>query len=136
MTEASGEDAVRAWITALLGFADATCFKSEGTSHGTSGTAGSRPPSPGHRLRGPSGTHAGRHSWPHHLQPVGEWTQYAGSYVAAHRRRLSNDQDHSDEARERAWQVGIILKPHETWVQAHTRVNLAWQASSFAGRGQ
>jgi hypothetical protein len=102
VTDASEEDAISAWITALLGFADATCFKSQGTSHGTSRTAGSHPPHSDHRLYGPSGALAGRQAWPHHLQPVGEWTQYAGSYVAAHRRLLSNEQDHSDEARERA----------------------------------
>jgi hypothetical protein len=121
VTDASEEDTVRAWITALLGFADATCFKKEGTYHGTPGTSGTHPRYPGHQRQGPPGALADRHPWPHHLQPVGEWTEHAGSYVAAHRRRLSSDQDHSDEARERAWQVGITLKPHETWVQAHTR---------------
>jgi hypothetical protein len=118
---ASDEVAVRTWVTALLGFADATCFKREGTSHGTSRTAHSHQPYPGHRKQGSSGTVTDSRSWPHHLQPTGGWTRYAGSYVAAHRRSLSNDQDHSDEARDRAWQVGIALKPHETWVQAHVR---------------
>jgi hypothetical protein len=121
VTDASEKDAITAWVTALLGFADATCFKREGPSRGASGTAGSRPPNSLHRRHGPSGTLRDRRSWPKHLQPIGEWTGYSGAYVAAHRRRLSYDHDHSDEARERAWQVGIVLKSHETWVQAHTR---------------
>jgi hypothetical protein len=59
--------------------------------------------------------------WPRHLEPVGQWVSYSGSLVAGHRRHLHDGRTASDEARERARQVGIILQPYETWVQPHVR---------------
>ena len=60
-----------------------------------------------------------RRPWPSNLEPLGSWTAY-GALVAGHRRQL-NDKTASDEARERARQVGIILHAHETWVRPHSR---------------
>ena len=62
---------------------------------------------------------AARLAWPSHLEPLGSWTAH-GAFVAGHRRQL-NDKTASDEARERARLVGIILHAHETWVKPHSR---------------
>jgi hypothetical protein len=117
----SDETAIMIWAYAIIGFADATCFKRVAmmTSHepirSSNGSAHFAVP------RRSSGSKISDRPWPRHLQPTGLWTQYSGAYVAAHRRSLSDDQTPSDEARELALQIGITLKPHETWVRAHTR---------------
>jgi hypothetical protein len=118
------EDAITAWTCALLGFADATCIEFEPVEPTTRRDA-ARP-----RLR-PSASIPQRHPltqalprkrpWPTHLEPVGHWIRYSGSFVAGHRRRLLGGQTASDQARDRARQVGIILHPNETWVRSHTR---------------
>lgn len=120
----SDDDAITAWTCALLGFADATCIEIE-------------PDKPVHQhpptgVR-PRNTNAPSHShpvtpplprarrWPEHLEPVGHWIRYSGSFVAGHRRRLSEGQCASADAIDRARQVGITLDHNETWVKAHTR---------------
>jgi hypothetical protein len=118
------EDAVTAWTCALLGFADATCIELE-SAQPTGHTATARPkhlPTLGVSQRRPSARNLPRkRPWPTHLEPVGDWVRYSGTFVAGHRRRLNDDQTASFEAHDRARQVGIILQPHETWVRPHTR---------------
>jgi hypothetical protein len=118
------EDAITAWTCALLGFADATCIELEPT-----GPAARREPARP-RWRPSSSVSQHRSStralprgrpWPSHLDPVGHWVHYSGSFVAGHRRHLNDGQTASAEARDRARQVGIILHPHETWVRPHAR---------------
>jgi hypothetical protein len=115
-------EAIAAWTCALLGFADATCFEIEVVEP----TPRSQVPTP----RLPRGSLHSRHSipdlprirqWPSQLLPVGSWSRHSGSFVAGHRRRLHNGQTASIEARYRARQVGIVLRPGETWVRPFTR---------------
>jgi hypothetical protein len=117
-------DAITAWTCALLGFADATCIELEPTGPAARRASARRrwqPPSSASQRR-PSGPALPRtRRWPSHLEPVGHWVRYSGSFVAGHRRHLNDDQTASDEARDRARQVGIILHPHETWVRPHAR---------------
>jgi hypothetical protein len=116
------EDATTAWIYALLGFAEATCIEFQPTAprsmpiqpHGPQ--ASSVP-----RQRASTRTLPIRHPWPGQLEPIGPWIRHGASFVAGHRRHLRNEQTASDEAVERAYQVGITLNPHETWVRPHTR---------------
>jgi hypothetical protein len=125
------QDAITAWTCALLGFADVTCIEMEPVnSTRTREQARSRwrPPSsvePQQKSVHPQQKRAPpprrKRPWPAHLEPVGQWIPYSGSFVAGHRRRLSRDQTGSDEARQRARRVGIILKTHETWVRPHAR---------------
>jgi hypothetical protein len=116
--DAAYKDATTAWTCALLGFADATCIELEPTA---------RHEPPRHRAfsvsrhRPSTSTLPRKQRWPRHLEPVGHWVRYSGSFVAGHRRRLNDGQEASDEARDRARQVGIILHPHETWVRPHAR---------------
>ena len=118
------EDAMSAWTCALLGFADATCIELEPVEPSPR-RAPARPRwhSASSARRGGTSTRSipRRRLWPAHLEPVGHWVRYSGSFVAGHRRRLSDGQSASAEARERARLVGITLRPHETWVQPHTR---------------
>jgi hypothetical protein len=120
----SDADAITAWTCALFGFADATCIEIE-VGEPTARREPTRP-----RWRPPSSVSSRRYStrtlprkrpWPSHLEPVGHWIPYSGSFVAGHRRRLHNDQTASAEARDRARQVGIVLHLHETWVRPHAR---------------
>jgi hypothetical protein len=118
------ENAIAAWTCALLGFADATCVEFAQTP-----PAGRRDPAPPRprrlasvpRTDGSMQTLPREQRWPSHLEPVGQWIHYSGSFVAGHRRRLRAGQSASDKAHDRARQVGIILHPHETWVRAHAR---------------
>jgi hypothetical protein len=118
--DAHDGEAVAAWASALLGFADATCFEVEWTPpavprpRARSASAQARHTS--QAIRSPR-----RRPWPGNLQPVGQWVQYAGSFVAGHRRTLSEGRSASEDARERARQVGIILRADETWVRPHAR---------------
>ena len=123
--EAVGDqDATTAWICALLGFADATCVEfGPSTREPRRDPAMQFPPLP---TQVPHQAASGRalprrQRWPDYLEPVGHWIRYSGSFVAGHRRHLQDGHDASDEARHRARQVGIVLRPHETWVRAHTR---------------
>jgi hypothetical protein len=122
--DVADEDAITAWTCALLGFADATCITLEPTEP----TARREPTRP--RWHPPSSVSHGRPStralqrrrpWPSHLEPVGHWIRYSGSFVAGHRRRLNDGRTASAEAHDRARQVGIILHPDETWVRPHAR---------------
>jgi len=122
--DVADEDTITAWTCALIGFADATCIELEPVEPTVR-----REPT---RLRLPppsSASHYGpstrtlprKRTWPRHLEPVGPWTRYSSSIVPGHRRRLNDGRTASEEARDRARQVGIILHPHETWVRPHTR---------------
>lgn len=121
------KDAIVAWTCALLGFADATCIESEWTQSTdyTSRKAQAMPRwqssilESGHRPA-PAARPLKRR-WPPTLEPVGSWVQYSGSLVAGHRRRLNDGQTASALACNRARQIGIILRPNETWVRPHTR---------------
>jgi hypothetical protein len=117
-------DAITAWTSALLGFADATCIELEPTGP-TARRASARsrwqPPASVSRRRPSEPALPRARRWPSHLEPVGHWVRFSGSFVAGHRRRLNEDQTASDEARDRARQVGIILHRHETWVRPHAR---------------
>ena len=118
------EDAITAWACALLGFADATCIEvepSEPTTRRESTRSRWHPPSSVPRPRSSAPSLPRRRPWPSHLEPVGNWIHYSGSFVAGHRRRLNEGRTASAEACDRARQVGIILYPHETWVRPHTR---------------
>jgi hypothetical protein len=117
-------DAFTAWTCALLGFADATCIELEPTEPAARRASARRrwqPPSSVSHRRPPGPALPRTRRWPSHLEPVGHWVRYSGSFVAGHRRRLNDGQTASDEARDRARQVGIILHPHETWVRPHAR---------------
>jgi hypothetical protein len=117
------EDAITAWTCALLGFADATCIELvpvEGRVRRE--PEGQRRPSRGTSHDRPATQIAPRRQiWPKNLEPVGHWVRFSGSFVAGHRRHLNDGQAASDEARDRARQVGITLRPHETWVRPHAR---------------
>ncbi len=118
------EDAITAWTCALLGFADATCIEFEPVEP-TARRGSARPQWPPSssvsQRRTSTRTLPRRRPWPRHLEPVGHWIRYRGSFVAGHRRRLNEGQTASAEARDHASQVGITLHPHETWVRPHTR---------------
>jgi hypothetical protein len=122
--DVTGEDAITAWTCALLGFADATCIEVEPfepTARRESTRAHSPPPSSVPRRRSSVPPLPRRRPWPSHLEPVGHWIRYSGSFIAGHRRHLNEGQTASAEACNRARQVGIILRPRETWVRPHTR---------------
>jgi hypothetical protein len=121
--DVADDDAVTAWTCALLGFADATCIEFESAELNDQ-RAPTKPrwhPPSSTSQHPPSTRTLPRKRWPRHLEPVGPWVEHQGAFVVGHRRRLTHGQTASDEARDRARQVGIILRPHETWVQAHTR---------------
>jgi hypothetical protein len=117
------EDAITAWTCALLGFADATCI----TLVPVEGRVGREPEGQRRPSRGTSHDRPAtqiaprRQKWPKNLEPVGHWVRFSGSFVAGHRRHLNDGQAASDEARDRARQVGITLRSHETWVRPHAR---------------
>jgi hypothetical protein len=115
------DDAHKAWITMLLGFADLTCNSPEPATPRHPSTR--RKPTPEKDRPGRRGSPdpvPSRRSWAGPLEPAGKWIEQGGSYVAAHVRNLSEGH-HGPEARDRALQVGIILKPHETWVRDYVR---------------
>jgi hypothetical protein len=117
-------DLGRAWISALLAYADLTCDSgvtpgrrepmwrrsATGRSHAT------RDPSIPRRPVATAGQLASAS-----LTPIGRTAGWIASYVAGHRRRLRPGQQASREARQRARQVGIVLFPGETWVSPHVR---------------
>jgi hypothetical protein len=118
------EDAITAWTCALAGFADATCVELEQAAPATRRDPAIPQPSPPPSVPGRSTsarTLPRRRPWPSYLEPVGPWIRYSGSFVAGHRRRLQDGQKASDQAHDRARQVGIILHRHETWVRPHAR---------------
>jgi hypothetical protein len=124
-TEIGYEDALAAWTQVLLGFADATCVDLETAAPlPTSSVSTSARQRASGRVQ-PKGpdvqTIPRRRAWPAHLQPVGGWAHFSGSFVAGHRRRLLHGETASPEARERAGQWGIVLGPSETWVRPYTR---------------
>jgi hypothetical protein len=118
------EDAIIAWICALLGFADATCIETEPADL-ASRRSPARPrwhtPTSAHGRAHATQTLAQKRLWLQNLEPVGNWVQYSGSLVAGHRRCLNHGQTASAEACDRARRVGIILRANETWVRPHTR---------------
>lgn len=136
--DVTDQDAIAGWTCALLGIADATCIEIRHTSPvGRHEPPKPRPDSPGtaHQQRSSAPALPRKQYWPTHLQPIGHWARHSGSLVAGHRRRLNDGQAASTDARDRALRVGIALRPHETWVQPHTRglpddieMRFAWQA--------
>jgi len=121
-SDVEDDQAIAVWACALLGFAGATCFKIEvdipvaRPSSPRTRAPGSSPPS-GAAIPSLPRTKA----WPGYLQPTGQWVLYSGSLVAGHRRRLHDGKTASSDACDRARQVGIILRPDETWVRPHAR---------------
>lgn len=117
------KDAITAWAYALVGFADATCVEFEPVEPTPKREQARprQPPSSASRRPPSTRTMPRQWRWPRHLEPVGAWIRYRGSFVAGHRRRLNDDRTASDEARDRARQVGISLRRDETWVRPHTR---------------
>ena len=118
------KDAIMAWTCALLGFAAATCIELD-----PAGQAARRKPAgprrrqrfPAPRSRPSAPALPRRRRWPSYLEPVGPTIRYIDSLVAGHRRRLPDGWEASDEARDRARRIGIVLNSHETWVQPHAR---------------
>ncbi|HUY50599.1 MAG TPA: hypothetical protein VMV92_33645 [Streptosporangiaceae bacterium] len=122
--DVADQDVITAWTCALLGFADATCIELEPASSVRKHEQARprwRPSSSAQRYRPSTRSLPRKQPWPAHLEPVGHWVHYSGSFVAGHRRRLNDGQTASEEARDRARQVGIILKENETWVRPHAR---------------
>jgi hypothetical protein len=121
--EVDDDQALIAWTSALLGFADATCIELAAPAARTMPVFPPRRPARSGRrtVRDRSSAIPRRRTWPSHLEPIGHWVRYSGSFVAGHRRRLDDDHQPSAEARARARQVGIVLAPNETWVRPHTR---------------
>ncbi len=121
--DAERELAIRGWACALLGFAAVTCFEAEpfepSSPQGHSISSRSSSPRGSDRRLQPR-TVPRRRAWPAYVEPIGEWVRYRGSFVSGHRRRLFGRAP-SAKARQRAEEVGIVLRPNETWVQAHTR---------------
>jgi hypothetical protein len=141
----AGQDAITVWTYALVGFADATCVEfepGEPISRRESARPWQRPSSASHRH--PSTRSLPRRwRWPRHLEPVGHWVDYHGSFVAGHRRHLTDGRTASAEARDRARQVGIRLHQDETWVRPHTRgvpegmeMRFLWHAPTQLKRSQ
>jgi hypothetical protein len=122
--DVADQDVSTAWTCALLGFADATCIELDPAISARKHEQ-ARPrwrPSPSAQRYRPSTRSLPRkRPWPAHLEPVGHWVHYSGSFVAGHRRRLNDGQTASEEAGDRARQVGIILNANETWVRPHAR---------------
>lgn len=132
------------WAAALIGLADATCFElpqpqphhdaaSRSTVGGGHRRGGRSKRSDGYRRLHSS---AATGIWPAHLQPIGSWARYSGSFVGGHRRRLRDGWSASPEAIENARRVGIVLAPGETWVKPHARglpekvsIRFRWRAS-------
>lgn len=122
--EATDQDVITAWTCALLGFADATCIelgRADSTIHREQIRPRLRPSSSTQRYSSRPRSLPRKQPWPAHLEPLGHWVRYSGSFVAGHRRHLNDGQIASEEAHDRARQIGIILKASETWVRPHAR---------------
>jgi hypothetical protein len=133
------EDVLTAWAYALIGFADAACVQIE---LGTPRRSERRLPgqTSAHRSQRQIPTAPRRRHWPSHLEPIGEWAPYSGSFVAGHRRHLPEGWAASEEAHERARRVGIVLRVDETWVKPHARgipegieMRFRWRAPGVLG---
>lgn len=123
--DATRQDGIAAWICALLGFADATCinfFPAEQATRHALSRPRRRPRTSASRPRPPARILPIGHRWPSYLEPADRHTaRYVDSLVRGHRRRLPQGQTARDDALDRARQIGIILRPGETWVQPHIR---------------
>jgi hypothetical protein len=114
------DDAIDAWVCALVGFADATCFEFPKPSldrrvpcqRSSIVVHLPRPVLTPRRLPRAA-------PWPRHLKPMGYWSREENWVVAAHRRRLPKGQTASADALERARRAAIVLGPGQTWVKAH-----------------
>ena len=119
------QDGTAAWICALLGFADATCvnlFSAEKATRHAPSRPRRRPRTSASRPRTPARILPIGHRWPSYLEPADRHTAcYVDSLVRGHRRRLPQGHSARDDALDRARQIGIILRPGETWVQPHIR---------------
>ena len=143
--EIPDEDAITAWTCALCGFADATCIELVPVEpRERRNREGQRRPSRDESHDRPAIQIAPRRQkWPKNLEPVGHWLRFSSSFVAGHRRRLNGDQAASDEACARARQVGITLRPNETWVRPYARgvpadieMRFRWHTPPALGRYQ
>lgn len=135
------DDAIDAWVCALVGFADATCLEF---------------PDPALRFsvlrpRSSSSEHRSRlvptprrlpqaKRWPDHLKPVDHWSHVESWVVAAHRRRLPKGRAAGADALERARRAAIVLGPGQTWVKAHfcgpvrpPEVRFMWEPTADVG---
>jgi hypothetical protein len=138
--DVADDDAINAWICALVGFADATCFELPASSvrnapHGRSPLPVPRPRSAPESRRLPR-----RSRWPRHLKPEGHWAREGNWVVAAHRRRLPEGWTAGADAVERARQAAIVLGPEQTWVKAYfcgrahlAEVRFRWEPTTRVG---
>lgn len=112
---------VRAWLFALIGFAELTCGGVSGESMLVQPRRRPRGASTG-QTRHPRKEGRGRGlALSDSLTPIGETARYAAAYVAGHRRRLPSGKRCGAEARAAARAIGIELHPGETWVRPHAR---------------
>lgn len=118
--DVTDDDAINAWIYALAGFADATCFELPAPPS-VRNVSRRRSPIPVPQPRSaPEPRRLPRRSrWPRHLKPEGYWAREGNWLVAAHRRHLPEGWTAGADAVERARQAAIVLSPEETWVKAH-----------------
>lgn len=112
----------RAWVIALLGFAELTCV--ETIDEEPSRLASVRRPSPGSPQPQPPRrvlprAHKIRLSAA--LTPTARHVECLPSHVPGHRRRLLSGQKCGVEARAAAHAIGIELDANETWVQPYAR---------------
>jgi hypothetical protein len=114
------------WGSALIGFAELTCVPETDTLDNElfsqrDRRAGTRGRSSDERRYLVSGGNGGfGHASPT-IRPTGRTAEALASYVAGHRRRLSDTAQASDAQRAAAADIGIVLRPHETWVRPHVR---------------
>jgi hypothetical protein len=125
----------RVAVTVLEAFADLTCFdgvtpeRAKGSSETTNmGPTVPRPaendgPPPSTSSQPPRSAPRNRRgsAWGQSLIMVGDDPLRGASVVLGHIRRLGPDRQASSEAVKRARDLGISLKPGETWVSPHTR---------------
>jgi len=124
-------DLADAWGVALLAFAELTCGAELVASR--SEPAEPRASTPSGRRGGRRGRIAarrgeGRRVHRRHLsysstalEPSVATARFLDSYVAGHRRRLVEGARASDSAKRAAAEVGVDLRPQETWVRPHAR---------------
>lgn len=121
-----GEDMLAlVWGSGLIGFAELTCVAEIDRPNDSVTRRGERQRPQGgvserdRYLASGGGGHS-NHPSPT-LHPTARTADALASYVAGHRRRLSDAAHPSDEARAAADDIGIVLGPHETWVRPHVR---------------
>ena len=121
----------RAWLFALLGYAELTCVapadgvppRAAPAARGDHDPRPARRDSRGRQVPRATRTHrVGMLDLSDNLAPTPATQRTLAQYVAGHRRRLPGRRRASDEARRRASALGIILPEHgQTWVSPHHR---------------